>query len=227
MSSVIVVGGGKVGAHLASLLIEGLHDVRVVEARQERVAELRTRFGEGAAVEGSGTEAAVLERAGVRGCDVVAAVTGADETNLVVAALARFEFGVPRVIARVVDPGNAWLFGADMGVDVALNQADLLAHLVAEEMSLGEMTILLKLRRGQYSLVEEKVAMDSPAARRTVDDVAWPARCQILALIRGGNLIPVEGAVILEAGDEVLAIAHSDAAQRLAALLGPHRDEGG
>ena len=95
--------------------------------------------------------------------DVVAAVTSDDEDNLVVSTISRFEFGVRRVIARVNDPDNAWLFTRDMGVDVALNQADLMAKLIAEEMSIGDMVTLLKLRRGQYSLVEVKVAPGSTA----------------------------------------------------------------
>jgi trk system potassium uptake protein TrkA len=104
---------------------------------------------------GNGTDPLILESAGIRQADVVAAVTGDDETNLVVGSLARFEFGVQRVIARVNDPANAWIFTPKMGVDVSLNQTDLLAHLIAEEMSVGEMMTLLKLRKGEYSLVEE------------------------------------------------------------------------
>lgn len=136
MSVVIVVGGGQTGSYLARLLIEGGHRVSMVEADDQRADELVRRLGEEPVIRGSGTDATVLERAGVRQADVVAAVTGTDETNLVVASLARFRFSVARTIARVVDPHNAWMFRPDMGVDVALNQADILAHLVAEEISL-------------------------------------------------------------------------------------------
>ena len=102
----------------------------------------------------------VLEAEGIRQMDVVAAVSRADETNLVVTSLARFEFNVPRTIARVNNPKNVWLFTPEMGVDVALNQADLMAHLIAEEMSMGDMLTLLKLRKGQYSVVEIMVDPD-------------------------------------------------------------------
>ncbi len=219
MSSVIVIGGGKVGSRLASLLIDGGHDVKIVELREEQVADLGSRLGEGIVIHGSGTDAAILERAGIRGCHVVAAVTGTDETNLVVASLGKFEFGVPRVIARIDDPANAWMFGSDMGVDVALNQADLLAHLVAEEMSLGEMTTLLKLRKGQYALVEEKVAPESSVAGKAIANIEWPPHCQLVAIIRGGDLMAPEPGVILQVADEVLAVAHSEATRLLAALL--------
>jgi trk system potassium uptake protein TrkA len=224
MSSVIVIGGGKVGSHLASLLIEGGHQVALVESDEGKTGVLSRRFEESVVIVGSGTEATVLERAGIRGCDVVAAVTGADETNLVVCSLARFEFAVPRIIARIVDPVNAWMYEEDMGVDVALNQADLLAHLVAEEMSLGEMTTLLKLRKGQYAVVEEKIDPGSAVVGRRYGQIEWPAGCRIVAVIRNGGLIPITSEVVLAPADEVLALAHSDAVPDLAGLLGAAPD---
>jgi len=224
MSSVIVVGGGKVGSHLASLLIEGGHQVELVESDEGKAGVLAQRFDDGVVIVGSGTEATVLERAGIRGCDVVAAVTGADETNLVVCSLARFAFAVPRTIARIVNPTNAWMYEQDMGVDVALNQADLLAHLVAEEMSLGEMTTLLKLRKGQYAVVEEKIDPGSVVVGRQYGQIDWPPGCRIVAVLRKGDLIPITSEVVLAPADEVLALAHSDAAPTLARLLGDAAD---
>jgi trk system potassium uptake protein TrkA len=171
-------------------------------------------------VHGNGTDPEVLESAGVRRAGTVVAVTDRDETNLVVTSLAKFEFGVPRTIARVNNPKNAWLYGEDMGVDVALNQADIMGHLVAEEMSLGEMMTLLKLRRGQYALVEEQVHPASAAAGRAVADLALPAACVLVGLLRGPDLVTPHGDTVLRAGDEVLAVVHSAAAPALAALLG-------
>jgi trk system potassium uptake protein TrkA len=138
---------------------------------------------------GNGTDPTVLEAAGIRQANVVAAVTGADETNLVVTSLARFEFNVPRTIARVRTPKNAWMFTPAMGVDVALNQADLLAHLIAEEMSLGDMMTLLKLRKGQYALVEERVAQAAIADGKAVRELQLPAECTLTAVIREGQLL--------------------------------------
>jgi len=132
--NIIIVGGGKVGAALAARLLAAHHWVRVVEARQEHVTLLQHDLPEDALLLGSGTDPDVLETAGIRRAEVVAAVTGADEINLVVASLARFEFGVPRTIARVNNPKNAWLFTPEMGVDVALDQAELIARLIAEEV---------------------------------------------------------------------------------------------
>jgi trk system potassium uptake protein TrkA len=151
---------------------------------------------------------------------VVAAVTGADEYNLVITGLARFEFNVPRTIARVNNPKNAWMFTSEMGVDVALNQADLMGHLIIEEMSMGDMVTLLKLRRGQYSLIEEKVAPGSIADGRAVRDLALPAKCVLAAVLRKGELIIPRGDTVLQSADEVLAVVHASQVQHLADVLG-------
>lgn len=215
----LVVGGGQVGTHLAVLLLAGGHDVKVVESRADPAARQR-RLPPGALVRGSGTDPSVLEAAGVRRAAVVAAVTGTDETNLVVTSLARFEFRVPRTIARVNDPDNAWLFTPVMGVDVALNQADLLAHLIAEEMSLGDMMTLLKLRKGQYSLVEEKVHPQAPVVGRPIRTLLLPEECTLVAVIRQGDLLLPRPELVLQPTDEVLALVHADQARALAAVLG-------
>lgn len=131
--NVLVVGGGKVGQGLAQTLVHDGHAVTVIENRPEHVATLRHDLPGLTVVVGSGTDPVVLEAAGVRQAQVVAAVTGADETNLVVTNLARLEYRAPRVIARVNNPKNAWLFTPDMGVDVAVNQAALMAALIAEQ----------------------------------------------------------------------------------------------
>lgn len=218
---VLIIGGGKVGARLAALLLSGGNRVKVIEVRREELPALERDLPLDAVLRGNGTDPLVLETAGIRQANVVAAVTGTDEINLVAAGLARFEFGVPRVIARVNDPKNAWMFTPKMGIDVVLNQADLLAHLIAEEMSLGEMMTLLKLRKGEYSLVEEKVHPDSTAAGVAIRDLALPAECVVTAVIRKGTLLIPRGDLVLQPSDEVLALVHSSEAEKLAAILGP------
>jgi trk system potassium uptake protein TrkA len=130
---VIIVGGGKVGTSLALLLLEKGYNVKVVEAAREKISRLQQDLPADVVALGNGTDPVVLEAAGILGVDVVAATTGQDETNLVVTNLARFVFNVPRVIARVNNPKNAWMFTPVMGVDVAVNQADLMASLIAKE----------------------------------------------------------------------------------------------
>ena len=217
----IIVGGGQVGSYLASLLLAEGQQVRVVETRREVVSRLQERFPAEVVVMGGGSDPNLLETIGIRRANVVSAVTGADETNLVVANLAHFEFNVRRVISRVNNPLNAWLFTPEMGVDVALNQADLLAHLVAEEMSLGDMMTLLKLRKGQFSLVEEKVHPRSSASGKALRDINLPPQCVFAAIIRKGELIIPRGDTTLQPVDEVLAVVHAAELPKLAALLGP------
>jgi trk system potassium uptake protein TrkA len=172
-------------------------------------------------LEGDGSAPSVLEAAGIEKAQVLAAVTGDDDANLVITTIARFEFGVPRVIARVNNPRNAWLFTPQMGVDVAINQADLLAKLIAEEMSLGDMMTLLKLRKGEYSVVEEKVDPRAAVVGKPVREVVLPEACTLIAVIRKGELIVPHGDTVFQPVDEVLALVHGSALAELAALLGP------
>jgi trk system potassium uptake protein TrkA len=218
---VIIVGGGKVGVYLAGLLLSGGARVKVIELNPGELPRLAGQLEQLEVIEGSGTDPEVLQTAGIRRADVVAAVTGSDENNLVAASLARFEFGVDRVIARVNDPSNAWMFTPQMGVDVALNQADILAHLVMEEISVGEMMTLLKLRKGEYSLVEEKVHRKSAAAGTAIADLGVPTECVITAVIRKGKLIIPRGDLVLLPEDEVLSVIHSSRIDSLAEILGP------
>jgi len=216
----IIVGGGQVGAYLASILLAEKHQIKIIENRKDRITILEQSLPAEMLILGSGSDPNVLETAGIHMANVLAAVTGSDETNLVVCSLARLEFKVPRVIARVNNPKNAWLYTPEMGVDVALNQADLLARLIAEEMSLGDMMTLLKLRKGLYSLVEEKVDPDSVANGRPLRDLNFPSRCVLAAIIRKGELIVPRGDTVLQTADEVLAVVHSDEKPQLAAILG-------
>lgn len=129
---IMIVGGGEVGSYLAALLLKEGHRVTVVEMREGAMAALRETAPGARCVQGDGSDPGVLEAAGVRTMAMVAAVTGADATNLVITGLARFAFEVPRVVARINIPHNSWMFIPAMGVDIALNQADLLAHLIAQ-----------------------------------------------------------------------------------------------
>jgi len=219
----MIAGGGKVGAHLAELLIAEGYRVRLVEQRRERAEALLQEFPAELIAYGSASDPVVLEAAGIRQANVVAAVTGDDQTNLVIASLARFEFGVPRIIGRVNNPKNAWLYTPTMGVDVALSQADFMAHLIAEEMSLGDMMTLIKLRQGQFSLVQEKVHPESEVFGKQVKDVSLPVNVVLVAILRKGEMLIPKGTTVFQEADEVIALVHSSSAAALNALLSfPH-----
>ncbi len=217
---VIIVGGGKTGSQLATQLLDGGHQVKLIEDRPAVLEKLRQELPADVVVSGDGSSPSVLESAGIEHANVLAAVTGEDEDNLVITTLGRFEFGVPRIIARVNNPKNVWLFTAEMGVDVALSQSDILAKLIAEEMSLGDMMTLLKLRKGEFSIVEEKVDPRAVVVGKLLRDINLPPQCVFAAIIRKGQLIVPNGNTELAPVDEVIALVHASQVTKLAELLG-------
>jgi trk system potassium uptake protein len=216
---VLVVGGGRVGSALASLLLEAGHQVDLIDRGTDAMAYLIGELPSARLTLADGTDPAVLEAAGVRRADVVVAVTGDDARNLVICSLARSEFEVPRTIARVVDPAHAWSFTPELGVDVALDQADLLARLTLEEMSLGEVATLVKLRRGDLTLVEERLAEGARAVGRAIGELDLPSTGILLGVLRGDEILAALPDRRLEAGDEVLAVVHAGEVAALAAAL--------
>jgi trk system potassium uptake protein TrkA len=221
---VIVVGGGNTGSQLTKFLLEAGHRVRVIDERPVVLEKLRSEIPQEVIIDGDGSSPTVLEKAGVQKAQVLAAVTGSDETNLVITSLGKFEFNVPRVIARINNSKNAWLFTPDMGVDVSLNQAEILSKLTAEEMSIGDMMTMLKIRRGQFSIVEEKIAPHAIACGKALKDLILPNNCVISGIIRHGEIVMPRGATVLEEGDEILALVDDEARGQLAKILG--RPEG-
>jgi trk system potassium uptake protein len=216
---VIIAGGGRTGAHLAGALLAAGHTVRVIENRPAILELLAAELPAEVIVNGDASSPDDLEAAGISSANVLAAVTGEDDVNLVITTLGRFEFGVPRTIGRVNEPKNAWLFTPEMGVDVAVNQADIMANLIAEEMSMGDMMTLLKLRKGAYAVVEEKIPAGAKAAGVAIKDLALPETCVIAAIIRRGKVMVPRGVTAFEVGDEVLAVADQEGAKCLAGLF--------
>ncbi len=216
---VLIVGGGKVGSHLAKLLLEDGYDVIVVERRPHVLARLYRELPTEVILDGDGTQLATLELANIRETDVLVAVTGDDETNLTVAMLGRKLYKVPRIIGRINNPKNAWLFTSEMGVDVALNQADLLAKMIAEQMSLGDMMTLLRLREGKMALVTEKVEPGAPVEGKAVRELELPRDCLLVSILRHDEVLVPKGDTVLQAADEVLALVRAGSQQALHRLL--------
>ncbi len=218
---VVIVGGGRTGAQLASVLSSQEHMVHLIEDRPDVLARIHHELPTEIIYQGDPTNPHVLELAGIRECQVLAACTTMDADNLVLCYMARDRYRVPRTIARINNPRNAWLFDKKFHVDVAINQADLMAKLIAEEMSLGDMMTLVKLRKGEVALVEEKISPKAPAVGKMVRDLELPADCTLAAIIRKDAVLAVRGETVLQAGDEVLAVVASRQQAALEALLGP------
>ncbi len=217
---VVIAGGGPTGARLAALLVDQQHRVRLIENRPQLLRSLHRALPTEVIVEGEAIDPKVLEQAGVQQAQVLAACLDGDAENLMLCFFARNRYQVPRTIAQVNNPNNAWLFSSLFNVDVALNQAEILASLIEEEMSLGDMMTLLKLRRGRYSLVEEKLPEGAAALGMAIKDLELPPDCVIAGIIRRGELIIPRGITTFEVGDEVLAVVGSDGADELAGLFG-------
>jgi trk system potassium uptake protein TrkA len=204
--NVIIIGGGKIGAQITHRLLAEGHRVKLIEIRPEAAGRLCAELPDEVVITGDGSSPSILEASGIQTAQVLAAVTGDDEANLVITTLARFEFNIPRTIARVNNPKNAWLFTPEMGVDVGLNQTDILTGLILEEMSMGDMMTLLKLRRGLYSLVEEKLPPRSKVLGFPLQELPIPPTCVIAAVLRNGQVVTPRGNLVFEEGDEVLAV---------------------
>lgn len=216
---VIIAGGGRTGAQLATTLVAQGHQVRLIEHRRELLSRIHHELPTEVIYEGVAIDPAVLEQAGIREAQVLAAVTANDADNLALCYMARVRYNITRTIARVNNPRTAWLFNSKFHVDVHVNQAAIISSLIEEEMSLGDMMTLLKLRRGQYSIVEEKIPVGAKALSIPLKDLQLPEQCIIAAIIRKGEMVVPRGATQLEAGDEVLAVVSQEALDDLAALF--------
>jgi len=215
---VVIAGGGKVGANVARSLIAMEHEVTIVEQRRDRVAQLEEEFGH-AAMLGDATEIAVLERAGIaRPPDLVLAVTGDDEDNLVISQLAREGYGVEKVIARVNDPRNQETFDL-LGVSRTVCATSGLLGLVEHEVPEHGLVRLLELRREGLEVVEVQVVADSPAAGQRVSGLSLPEGSRLVSVMRNGTAEIAVGETVIHPGDQVVAILKPGAEDQLRRAL--------
>ena len=215
---VAIAGGGSVGTAIAAELHHNGHDVLVIERDPDLVSRLRDEL-DVTWVAADACEVSSLDAAGLATVDVVVAATGDDEDNLVVSLLAKQEFAVPRVVARVNHPKNQWLFTESCGVDVSVSTPQLLTALVEEAVSVGALVRLLRFEGGSAHLVEVTLADDSPAAGVTVADLGIPRDATIVAVVRDDRLIVPRGDTRLAVGDEVLVLVTAEAEDTVQQLL--------
>jgi trk system potassium uptake protein len=217
----MIAGAGNVGTFIASDLHAAGHDVLVIEQDPDLVARLRPSLDiEWLAADAC--EVSSLYAAGMADADVVVSATGDDEDNLVISLLAKQEFAVPRVVARVNHPKNRWLFNEAWGVDVSVSTPHLLTALVEEAVSVGSLVRLLQLeggRGGGARLVEVTLADDSPAAGYSIADLEVPRDATIVAVVRETHVVVPRGDTVLDTGDEVLALVTADSEDVVRSLL--------
>jgi trk system potassium uptake protein len=218
---VVIAGGGNVGTFIASELVQAGHEVTVVEVDPDRVRQAE-KTNEPAGVtwlNADACEVTEFARADVDGADVVAAVTGDDEDNLVISLLAKQEFAVPRVVARINNPKNEWMFNEMWGVDVSVSTPHLLTALVEEAVSVGSLVRLLSFERGRARLVEVTLATDSPAADREILALGFPRDSTVVAILRKDHVVVPRGDTPLLAGDEVLVLVTDESEEAVRQLL--------
>lgn len=215
---IAIAGAGNVGRFVAKDLRSKGHEVVIIEQNKDLVDKVAPEYDVSWVV-GDACEIHVLDSAVLSSCDVAVAATGDDEDNLVVSLLAKQEFAVPRVVARVNHPDNQWLFTETWGIDVAVSTPHLLTSLVEEAFSVGDLIRLLSLRQGQAALLEVTLAEGSPAVDKTVGDLKMPPDCTIVAIVREKHVIAPTRETPLEAGDEVLALASPEAEEDLRRAL--------
>jgi trk/ktr system potassium uptake protein len=215
---VAIAGAGAVGRSIALELVDNRHQVMLIERELSNIDPELVEAAEW--VHADACELASLEEAGLETCDVVIAATGDDKVNLVVSLLAKTEFAVRRVVARVNDPTNEWLFGQNWGVDVAVSTPRLLAALVEEAVAVGDLVRLMTFRQGQANLVEVTLPEDTPLAGQPLGGLKLPPDSALVVVLRGGRVIVPQADDALEGGDELLFVATTAVEEDIRAALG-------
>ncbi len=217
---VAIAGAGNVGRSIATELLGNGHEVLLIE-REPRAMKVDS-VPEAEWLLADACELDTLVTARLQSCDVMVAATGDDKVNLVVSLLAKTEFGVDRVVAKVNHPKNEWLFNESWGVDVSVSSPRLLAAVVEEAVSVGDLVRLLTFQKGEANLVELTLADDAPLVGKLVGSVPWPTDAALVAILREGRVIVPTPDAALEGGDELLLVASAEVETELNSLLGGH-----
>lgn len=209
---VVIAGGGSVGRFMAEQLSVGGHHVTIVDNDPDVLAKHGVSTGDTVQwVLGDACELGTLATAGVTDADVVAAVTGDDEDNLVITLLAKQEFAVPRVVGRVNNPRNEWMFNDMWGVDVSVSTPHLLTAMVEEAVNVGSYVRLLSLAHNSSELAEVTLTSTSPAVNRTIADIQLPREASVVGIVRDDHVVAPQPDLVLRVGDEVLVLLTSSA----------------
>ena len=214
----LIAGAGTIGTYLAERLLAAGHDVKLIDRDHAVVANLPAAL-RSLTVEADATEPSTLEGAGVRRADLAVGATGTDEDNLVVCFLSKHQYHVKRTVARVNHPNHTWMFGKDMGVDVAISQAHIMSHLIEAEVEVGQLIPLLALQEGEVTLVEETIAATSRARGICVHALGLPPGAVPVAIVRGARVLVPTAEAVLEAGDRLIVLSNAAQQQAVSASL--------
>jgi trk system potassium uptake protein TrkA len=214
----LIAGAGTVGSYLAERLVAAGHEVTLIEKDHTVVINLPAALSS-ITVEADATEPSALEGAGVRRADLAIAATGTDEDNLVVCFLSKHQYQVRRTVARVNVPTHTWMYGKDMGVDVAISQAHIMSHLIEAEVEVGQLIPLLALQEGEVTLVEETIAATSRARGVCIRDLGLPSGAVPVAIVRGSRVLVPVAEAMLEASDRLIVLSNAAQQQAVSAAL--------
>lgn len=215
---IIVAGGGKVGYFLSKSLVAEGHEVLVIEKNAKKCQMIAEDLGS-IVTRGDACEAATLEEAGAARADVVVAVTGDDEDNLVICQMAKVKYHVPRTIARINNPRNEKIFKL-LGIDVTVSTTELIMAHIQQEISTPDLIHLLRLRHADLEIVEARIPRDARVVHRPLREISLPSACSITAVIRRGKALIPSGETQLEPDDEVIAVCAPASEDSLRAALG-------
>jgi len=217
---VTIAGAGAVGRSVAAELTENGHQVLLIDKEPRAIKPDQVPDAEWLLADAC--ELTSLEEAALQNCDVVISATGDDKANLVVALIAKTEFGVPRTVARVNHPSNEWLFNDSWGVDVSVSTPRIMSALVEEAVTVGDVVRLFTFRQGDANLVELTLPTDSPYAGIQLENVMWPSDVSLVTVLRDGRVLTPDPQRSLEAGDELLFVAGPEHEAEIEQLLSPH-----
>ncbi|MBM3255015.1 MAG: TrkA family potassium uptake protein [Candidatus Omnitrophica bacterium] len=201
---IVIIGAGKVGYFLAKRLIASKHTVSVVD-KDKLICEEIAKQLEILVINGDGCDPRILEEAGIKRADVVAAVTGDDEDNLIICQLSKEIFSVRRAVGRVNNPDNEYTF-TELGVDVPIDSTKIIAKIIEEEVSFSDFVNLMSFKRGKLSIVRVDLPKDSPVINKQVHDIGWPDNSVLVSIVRGEEVIIPKGNTILQAADDIIAL---------------------
>ncbi len=201
---IIIIGAGKVGYFLAKRLVNSKHVVSIID-KNKLICEDAAKEIEALVINGDGCDPRILEEAGILRADVVAAVTGDDEDNLIICQLAKERFNIQRTVGRVNNPDNEHTF-SELGIDAPVDSTKIIAKIIEEEVSFSDFVNLMSFKRGKLAIVRVDLPDDSPVINKSIQEISLPENSVLVSILRGEEVIIPKGNTILKSGDDIIAL---------------------